>query len=190
MPPPYEILSDDKTGNVKRSVNVRIKDRLSADDVNAIADEIHGVDENNYERTFIGLYLPHQKDLEAGCWATAHSNPEREIKILGMTAEIAAEFAASTTADGQNAIGRWIDDAPNVACAILIYESDSNYFMTCTYGDGSSGTNEMNLTQNGDDREFRRNDKPDSNDYWLVRGNGSLEIRDNDGLISTPQNVG
>ena len=149
MTPPYEILSDDKIGNVKRSVNVRIQDRISPDDVNAIAEAIHAVDTNSYERTFIGLYLPHQQDLGAGCWATAHSKPDREIQILGMTAERAEEFRACAPEDGQNVIGRWIDDCPNVAfddrpnvaSAITIYESDSNYFMTSGDGgsDGSGG---------------------------------------------------
>ena len=190
MTPPYEILSDHKVGSVKRSVNVRIQDRISPDDVNAIAEAIHAVDTNSYERTFIGLYLPHQQDLGAGCWATAHSKPDREIQILGMTAERAEEFRACAPEDGQNVIGRWINDYPNVASAITIYESDSNYFMTNTYGDGSGGTYEMDLAQNGEGQEFRRRDRPSSNDYWLVRGDGGLEIRDSDGLISTPQRVG
>ncbi|MDY0208213.1 MAG: hypothetical protein RBR82_16555 [Pseudomonas sp.] len=82
----YSIISDNDFRNVKRSIDVRLDKKASAEVLNAIALKLKNMERKKYERTFIAYYLPNM-EVGAGAWATSHFDPELDVRILGLTAD-------------------------------------------------------------------------------------------------------
>jgi len=82
----YSIIKESRMGQIKRSVDVRLKEKLTSDQLNTIANEIRTQTPINFKRTFIVYYLPKQV-VGAGGWATSHFNPTLKIEILGTPKE-------------------------------------------------------------------------------------------------------
>lgn len=75
----YEILNDNRTANIKRSVDVRINKEVSKEALGNIAERIKA--DFQFERTFISYYLP-EMTVGAGAWATSHYDPNLSVSIL------------------------------------------------------------------------------------------------------------
>ena len=82
----YSIISENHYRNVKRSIDVRLDKKASAEVLNAIALKLKNMERKKYERTFIAYYLPNM-EVGAGAWATSHFDPELDVRILGLTAD-------------------------------------------------------------------------------------------------------
>ena len=78
----YEILSDTRLHKIKRSVDVRIPERVDEAVLESIARRIKQDNEIQFTRTFIVYYLPGMK-VNAGGWATSHFDPNLKVQILG-----------------------------------------------------------------------------------------------------------
>jgi hypothetical protein len=82
----YKVIGREIIPGKKRGVDILINRRVSKKVLHLIALEVKNADSNSYDRTFIGYYLPGMK-VNSGYWATTHSNPTLEVKILGTTIE-------------------------------------------------------------------------------------------------------
>ena len=85
----YTVINETKLPRIKRSVDIRLNRPVSEATLTTIAAEIKSSDSGDYERTFIGYYLP-EMQVGAGCWATSHYNPDLDVQILGLSADAAA----------------------------------------------------------------------------------------------------
>lgn len=180
----YRILQEETIPNVKRSVDVRLSRRVSADILRAIAHEITAKDNSRYRRTFILYYLP-EMEVGAGAWASSHFNPELQIEIYGTTSEEhAALVEPSESASARQVIGVWLDERPYFSRRIALYRKDGKVFMESTYRDGSVGTDEMTERNTNRGLRFDVKQPSPSGDYYVLNRSGDLEIRDSDGLIA------
>ena len=67
-----EVIKDDrKIAPLKRSVDIRLKQKITEDELLKVAHQIIKMDSRENERTFILYYLPGMK-LDAGAWAKSH----------------------------------------------------------------------------------------------------------------------
>ncbi|MBZ9576746.1 hypothetical protein [Modicisalibacter sp. MOD 31.J] len=96
----YTVLSDDYLGNMKRTVEVELDDRITRDQLTQIAKAIRADQTHDTERTFIGYRLAEQQG-GGTYWATTHYNPDLAVQILGSTIDQQAEIEASDTGPKQ-----------------------------------------------------------------------------------------
>lgn len=82
----YRILGEETSGRERRTVSVRLAEKVTADVLRRIAYEIRDAAPVHYERTFILYYLP-DASTDRPAWASTHFRPELEVAIRGTTLE-------------------------------------------------------------------------------------------------------
>jgi len=178
----YEILSDEAVPGIKRTIEVRLEDRVSEEALERIAHALKAGDPRSYPRTFIGYYLPGMQ-VGAGAWATTHFDPDLEVRIIGLSAAEAAEMSEAED-DHSDLVGRWLDDAWGTERRITIFRDNGVPFVEYLYTDGSSGVYELveSVTESG-----HRFEEPDAGfgDHVILNDAGDLEFWDSDGYIYT-----
>jgi len=185
----YTVIKETKLPGIKRVVEIRLNKRVSEDTLTLIAKTVKASDSRNYERTFVGYYLPYMV-VDRGYWASTHYKPNLEVRILGLSADAAATLSAKPEASTRDEIGRWLDDSPNAGHRIVIFRDSGKLFMELTGEDGSSGTTEIVESQtSGRGRRFSNLRGSTSGDHWLLESDGHLQIRDNQGLIYTDEKI-
>ena len=132
--PPYEIISQSRSGNTRCSFDVRLEERVLESSIRSIAEEIKSREAEECERTFIVHYLPGM-EVDAGGWATSHFTPNLEVRILGMTADQAN--SAPRLPDGE-VVGRWRRDGPLLGGWLTIIRRDNQLIERWDYADGAT----------------------------------------------------
>jgi len=184
----YTVIGETRLPGIKRSVDIRLNKHVSEDTLAAIAKAVRASDGGRYDRTFIGYYLPDMQ-VDAGYWATTHYNPDLDVRILAFTADAAASLSAKPDATDRDEIGRWLDESPLTGSRIVIVRNDGKLFMELTYQDGSSGSNEIIESQTTLGRRFSKPGGSTTGDHWILDSNGDLQLRDDEGLISTAKKL-
>lgn len=179
--PEYEIIKDNTTGSLKRSVDVRLKEKVDETELSKLAHEIKDKNPENFQRTFILYYLPGMI-VDAGAWASSHFNPELEVKILGVPKDSNA-YSAKMVNEGETQIGKW--EFPGIGGrVVVIVKSGSKYLLRKTYSDGSSNEEAVLPTKVGEDVKIVPVEKNDFGEYWLLDKEKVLNMMDAEGLIA------
>ncbi|GEM_PF-5924921 len=76
----YKILSDEKQGIEKRTVNVLLDERITEQQLEKLAYKIQKMNSETFKRTFI-MYEVKGVNMNMA-WATTHFNPNLEVKLL------------------------------------------------------------------------------------------------------------
>jgi len=184
----YTIIDQNVLPGIKRSLDIRLNKKVSEGALRSIATQLRGSDSNSYERTFIGYYLP-DMEVNAGYWATSHFNPDLEVRILGLTAEQEETLKLQPADPSRELIGTWIDERPHVGNRITIFLEDDKLFMENTYKDGSSGQTEVVEKKSPLGRRFEKVAGSNDHDHWILKSDGSLQLRDDEGLIATAKKI-
>jgi len=180
----YTVINEDIVPGQKRGLDIRLNKKVSQDVLQSIAVELKNSDSSSYERTFIGYYLPNMKVGE-GCWATTHFNPTLEVKIIGLTGK-QEEFLRQPTVDPtREVIGSWFDGRPNVGGKIVIFFQGPKLFMESTYKDGSSAITELIHKKSRLGVRFDNVEGSSFGDHWILGPDLNLQLRDDEGLITT-----
>lgn len=79
--PEYTIINQDVFLAFKRSLDIRLIEKVSEDELTAIALRLKASDSKSYDRTFICYYLPGMQ-VGAGAWATTHFDPSLKVRFL------------------------------------------------------------------------------------------------------------
>lgn len=185
----YTIIDKNIVPGIKRSLDIRLNNKVSEKVLRSIAMKLRNADSNSYERTFIGYYLPGM-EVNAGYWATTHFNPDLEVRILGLTVEQERALTQEPEDASREIIGSWLDESPFVGNRITIFRKDGKLFMENIYKDGSSGTKELVARKSplGGQR-FEKVGDSTAGDHWMVDSNGNLQLRDNEGWIATAKKI-
>ena len=184
----YTVINETKLPGIKRSVDIRLNKPVSEHMLTAIAKTVKASDSTNYERSFIGYYLPDMQ-VDAGYWATTHYNPNLDVRILGLSADAAAKLSAKPEATNRDEIGRWLDESPFSGKRLVIFRDNGKLFMESTYKDGRSGTTEIVDSQSSLGRRFNKPGGSTAGDHWILDSKGDLQLRDDEGLISTAKKL-
>jgi hypothetical protein len=184
----YSIIDSSTLPGIKRSLDVRLNKKVSERTLRAIALNLKSQDSRNYDRTFIAYYLPGWT-VDGGAWATTHFNPDLEVRILGLTAEEEENLVAEPASVTREIIGRWLDEGPFVANRITIFREDGRLFIEQMFKDGSSLKKEIVEKKSPLGRRFDKVEGSSAGDHWVLGSDGNLQLRDNDGLITTAKKI-
>ena len=183
----YTIIKESTFHNYKRSLDVRLNQRVSEHVLRTIANQLKSQDPNRYDRTFIGYYLPGMR-VNAGSWATSHFTPDLEVKILGTTIEEHERLdSVANEPVNDNILGRWRDNSV-FPCIITLQEEDGKVFMLQVFKDGSKGKYEMMAIRVGNETRYRKKITKTS-DYLVINSNGDLAHGDNEGVWATSKRI-
>ena len=105
----YVVIQAKIVSGIRKSIDVRLKKKVSDATLRAIALELKSGDSRHYERTFIVYHLP-EMPVGAGGWATTHFAPGLDVRILGITSEKAHEGVDPLASTTREDIGSWSDD--------------------------------------------------------------------------------
>ena len=184
----YEIINSSVIPGIKRTLNLRLNQKVSKEVLRSIAYQLKNMDQNEYERTFILYYLPNMK-VGTGAWATTHFDPDLQVVIHGISIEEEKNLATKSEKTSRKIIGNWLDESPGLPSKITIYFENGKYFMQNTYHDGSSSIQEIVKKSSAHGQRFERIKYSKSGDHYLIDSEGNLQIRDRDGLIATAYKV-
>lgn len=178
--PPYRIFSDERLGTVKRSVEVRIEDRITVAQLEKIARQIR---QKRDQKTFILYYLPGMESGH-GAWASTHFNPELQVIILGETVEEADVMSSSDIPDGaREVVGSWAISGL-AARRIDIYATDEGWWIRILYKEGTGNPVRATRTTTGGLVSYAAEGATDG-EHYRIRSDGNLEIWDREGLIES-----
>lgn len=185
----YKIISDEKMKHVKRSVSILLNRRVSKGILQTIVDEVKRADKASYERTFVTFYLP-EMEVGAGAWATAYSNPNLKIEILGSTEE---EYAAlqkqHTATPGREIIGTWYEEAAYISRKLILFRQNGTLLMESIFKDGSSMVQELIEKPSSLGRRLEEKGGFSFGEFYIIDKDGDLEMRDSDGVIGTARKM-
>lgn len=116
---------------LKRSIDIELEEKLTKKELENIAKRLTG----SHQRTFIGYRL--KGKTEGPYWATTHSNPKLEVKILGIPK---GKTFPKSKRKGKR-IGQWINELPQQRLAII--KTSKGYLLESTYLDGSSDVEKL-----------------------------------------------
>jgi len=179
----YKIINEEKMGNIKISLDIRLESEVNKETIIKIANELRKDGRKNYQRLFINYYLPGM-EVGKGAWALSHFNPNLEVQILGLTKEEKKQLLKKTTLSESNLIGRWIDQTPYVGGIITISRNANILELTVKYKDGSEASKKLiEKIVNGQKRWIEEHNV--FGEYYVLNNDGNLSIYDAEGLIKT-----
>lgn len=178
--PKYSIIEDTSMATIKRSVDVRLEEKISQDELRLVAEKIKGMDSKKYERVFITYYLPHQTP-GSGAWATTHYDPNIDVRVLGFGAD---EVPAPEQPDTSKAdrVGRW-EYSNAIGQVFTISRVGTGFAMTIEFKGGGETVLPVTAQREGERVIVRPVEPKDSGDYWILDEEKNLLLMDSQGLI-------
>ncbi|MBL9160622.1 MAG: YqaE/Pmp3 family membrane protein [Verrucomicrobiales bacterium] len=178
--PKYSIIEDTSMATIKRSVDVRLEQKISEDELRLVAEKIKGMDSKKYERVFITYYLPHQTP-GSGAWATTHYDPNIDVRVLGFGAD---EVPAPEQSDAPKAdrVGRW-EYSDAIGQVFTISRVGTGFTMTIEFQDGGKIVEPVTAQREGERVIVRRVEPNGPGDYWILDEEKNLLLMDSEGLI-------
>ena len=184
----YSIIEMNVVQGIKRSLDVRLNRTVSEEVLRVIALELKKQDPKKYERTFITYYLPNMK-VGAGAWATTHFNPDLDVRILGLTIEEEKSFINEPETSSRNIIGVWFVDMPLAASKITIYQENGKLYKKQEFKGSDGFHREMEKIPSSSGQRFQEKDGSGYGEYYLIDGQGNLQLWDQEGLITTAKKI-
>lgn len=186
----YTTIDSSTSPDGSGSIDIRLNKRVSKNTLQAISSKIQA---KIPTKRLILYWLPGMT-VGTGAWATARLlpfHPGIKIDILGMTAKQFTKVAEKHhSSDNRKVIGRWVDTTPYGGGVITIFRKNGTFY----------------LQQRGNmDLDEKLAEKPsplgrwfdivggsrvgDSTVKWVIGSDGNLQIRDNQGLITTAKKL-
>jgi hypothetical protein len=183
----YKVIEDSRTGNIKRSVEIVLEEKLEEDDLRKIAEKIKRSDGRDYERTFIGYHIKQKSD--SGYWATTHYNPNLQVLILGLTK--AAESSLSKlepSSSDKKVVGTWLDDSIIESKIAIYYSKDGKLIFENIYSDGST-TIEMVESKDPRGKKLEAARGNSFGEYYIINASNQLEFWGKNGNFYTAKSL-
>ena len=185
----YSIIDSSVKSGIKRTLNIRLNQKVSEGTLRAIALKLKSQDVRYYDRTFMTYYLPGMA-VGAGAWATTHFDPDLEVRILGLTAEEEEKLVAEAAPPNREIIGCWLDESPIIASRITIFREDTKLFIERKFKDGSTFKKEIVARPSTVGKRFEDKEANDSGEFDLIDSQGNLQLWSQNGLITTAKAIG
>ena len=186
----YEVTTHDLIPRLKLSLDVRISQRLTEPQLEALSRQIVERREE-FERVFIGYYLPGM-EFGAGGWALVTMDPDPRISIMGTTPHQHRELLQRQLPSGGRPIGVWMDQGTvGQRWTLLKRKNDFLMVMELPRGTGQAirtPCRRRGKTSTGGRRYVPRK-KSAHGEFFVIRKDGELETWDPQGRISTALRV-
>ncbi|WP_027358393.1 hypothetical protein [Desulforegula conservatrix] len=183
----YKIVKDEAFGNIKRTVDVVLPERIDEQMLTSIAKEIHDKRANDFERTFICYSIAGEKALSA--WATTHFNPDLKVEIIGATKQDHEKLLTKDKTDmPENLIGSWLSHNGSEH-KVVAYKKNGKVFIRNIYPDGSSFEEQHKLTTYKGLKKFQTETDRSIGEYFLINAKGELEFWSKNGNFYTAKPI-
>lgn len=179
--PSYSIISDEisqpiHTEPKKRSVDVRLRERISKSELERLGQAIR-LQSPHRDRLFITYYQPGQT-VGSGAWGSTHFTPKLNAKIHGMTLEQANDpFPALPK--GAALMAKFAGNEFMGEKAIIFKATDGTTQKAVKYKDGSGATDQLFPAANG-----RLEARNGHGEYYVIKS-GNVSVYDSSGLIDS-----
>jgi hypothetical protein len=180
--PSYSIISENQSKDVKRSVDVRLEKKVSAEVLKTIAEKIKGTERKKFERTFITYYLPEMK-VGSGAWATSHFDPDLKVKIIGLTADEEDKLTNDAKSTSRDVVGIWLDTRPAVSATITIFRENKKLFLEWKFKDGSRSSEEMTESKSTFGTRLVQTKGNSHGEYFELDQKGNLQAGGKNGIF-------
>lgn len=171
----YTIISENIVPRHKRGLDVRINKKVSERVLEAIAFEIKESDSRKFKRTLIGFYLP-EMELNKGCWATTHFDPELEVRIIGLSIEEEKKLTKTNTNSQATIVGSWLQEDEPFPGKLDITLIEETYYLEKTYRDGGKSKDALVEKRFKKGRKFVKEGSKKGSDYYLITKKGVFQL--------------
>lgn len=183
----YEIIKENSTPSVKRSLDISLDKKITKEELTDLATKLKGSTE--YESTFIG-YVINKSEVKNGYWATTHFTPDLEVKILGLTLDQEKERKSiESPDDGKQIVSKWVDDRPYIGATLTIYEKNGSTYLESVYPDNSSSNEEVKISKGKQRRKVETVEENGFGEYFVINNEGSLEFWSSNGNYYTAKKL-
>ena len=181
--PPYEIISRDRSRNMRCSFTVRLEERVPESSIEILPRKSRGAKPKNARGHSSCTFCQGWKSMLApGLRVT--SPQISKFRILGMTVEQANSVPPAP--DGE-VVGRWHDSSPP-GRVLTVVRRDDQLIERWDYADGSNSEDSLEESQLPDGRLRLEDQGGNANgDYYVVETDGRLGLYDGDGRWSLLQ---
>lgn len=176
----YSVISESESNNYKRSIDVRLSEKVSEKELRAIAMELKESEKKAYDRTFI-IYLLPDMEVNSGAWATTHFNPDLEVQILGFTLEQEQKMARDAASETRDLVGVW--EAESLGARLTLYRENGKLYLDAKYAEGSDSIEEMIETKSATGTQLVGKGGNPHGDYIVLDGKGNLQAEDGYGIF-------
>jgi hypothetical protein len=181
----FEIIKTELNNRVKFNESIRIKNKISQNELGDLADEIK--DNSNFQSEIGVLFflLPEMKE-DNGCWASVIYDPEKKVSIIGQSLE--DEKIIEVGAHKLNGyIGLWKNNYLKGDVIIALKKVDNKLFYLQHISASTLESSKLFTKlkyEYKDNGQFYR-DIESKNEYYKIEPNGNLSVFDNLGYIET-----
>lgn len=179
--PAYKITEDTAKGNVKRTVEVELPQRVDEKALKALAEQIHDLSNEDFQRTFIGYRIA--GDNNQSYWATTHYNPDLEVKIMGETVSNYEKIKNTSLPEGE-LLGSWMANW-GYEYKMTAYKKDGQTFIRSAFGDGSSSDKVYEQSQSEKGIKLQDEGGKERGEYFIINDKGNLEFWSQNGNFYT-----
>jgi len=177
----YKIINQEKLSDIKFSMDIRLTQKTTKHQLRKIALDIKSRLKKNYDRIFIVYYLP-EMQIENGGWASSHFDPTLDVQIMGLTIEEESKLlteASKVIVD--KIVGRWVGDGS----VMTMFRKGSTTFLKTNYYDHTVQISKLDERIVNGQKRYIEEDGHDFGEFFIIEGNGNLNVYDNHGLIFT-----
>jgi hypothetical protein len=182
-PVAHHIFSEDVTEQ-RRSVYVRLDQRIEEADVTRLAYALRDKAKRAYPRTHVNFFLPGM-DIGHGAWASVLFSPEARTMIHGLRRDEEELFLAEHRADKRPLLGSWLTSPPAAAGRLTIYSERGKVYAEWRLRSGLKSVDELH---DGTVKGTRRFDVPGAG-YYILTKSGDLEIWDKTTLVGVGERI-
>ena len=176
----YEIIGEKFEPTYKKAlIDVRLKRRVTEDELKSIAAEIKSKNKKA-ERFMITYFLEDTQDYSQA-WAVTNYNPDESVSILGATVA-SDKIMNDTTHDKTNSmgdiLGTWKINKYSMEITVTLYKENNIIKMLSVYPDGGNSVD--TLTEKKLDTQvayYKKFDTP--NEYYIIEANNNLSVYSN-----------
>lgn len=181
--PSYVITKDEKKRNIKRSVEIELSERVTEQDLKAIAEDVY---RSGFKNTFIGYRL--KGENQDSYWATTHFDPNLKVKVIGSTLEQHQRLNELENSSSANAvIGSWRANR-GIEYKMIFKNKGNSLVVESIFADGSHSEKPLMTEKvSGQTRYYTESGK-EHNEFYMINDKGDLEFwGDNSKYYTAPK---
>ncbi|MCV6429387.1 zinc ribbon domain-containing protein [Pseudomonas aeruginosa] len=173
--PAYTVIKDEYKRDIKRTVVVQLAERVTKDQLTALAAAIKATATQKTNLTFIGYRLV-DGDAKGAYWATTHYTPDLEVSILGLPlADYQTLSAIDIAKSYPDNKGAWLRDLGSMSHVMVLYQKGGKFFIDQLFANGGKNTEAYGVKKLADGSLRLEEPENSFKEYYVVKTDGTLE---------------
>ena len=184
--PAFQIVSEDDSTGV-RTLAVRLESRVADSELRQWANALRAARPDAKAPAKIAFYLPSMK-LSQAPWAEIRFDADTKVSINGLRFDEIEAFSAEVATDNRAVIGHWLTSPPALPGKLtLVREKSGRMIAEWHLRNGLKTVDEVRESRSQRGRRYEIADADGG--YYLVLGNGNLELGQNGAVIAIAERL-